>query len=112
MEEKINLNDYDILGEPYKSLNFNQIFYLTDTGMSWNKSDVSVRDKVKSKFSYSFKSTYEIIESINKGMFPEKVMINTHPQRWNDNFLIWNLEYFSQSFKNIIKKNIVKRLNI
>ena len=107
--EKINLKDYDILGEPYKNLNFDKVFYLTDTSMRWNGSDVSVRDKVNSRFSYRFKSTFEIIEYINRGMFPKKVMINTHPQRWNDNFFTWNFEYFSQSFKNIIKRAIVKR---
>ena len=29
-----------------------------------------------------FHSTFEIIEAAEKGLLPDKAMINTHPQRW------------------------------
>ena len=31
-----------------------------------------------------FHSTFEIIEAAEKGLLPDKIMINTHPQRWTD----------------------------
>ena len=40
--------DYDIIGEPYFDLDFDEFFYLTDTGMRWNAGRFSIRDKVNS----------------------------------------------------------------
>ena len=31
-----------------------------------------------------FRSTFDIIEAAEKGLLPDKMMINTHPQRWTD----------------------------
>ncbi len=44
--EKYDYRDYGIIGEPYFDINFNEVFYLSDTGRSWNNSDANVRDKV------------------------------------------------------------------
>jgi len=38
-------------------------------------------------------------------------MINTHPQRWNDNIFYWTKELLAQNVKNQIKKIIVKQTN-
>ena len=43
-----NYKAYGIIGEPYFDINFNDVFYLTDTGRRWDGDKVSVRDKVKS----------------------------------------------------------------
>jgi hypothetical protein len=40
-----NYRDFDIIGEPYFDVNFNDVLYLTDTGRRWNGGNVSVRDK-------------------------------------------------------------------
>jgi len=29
-----------------------------------------------------FRHTWDIIEAAEKGLLPDKVMLNTHPQRW------------------------------
>lgn len=47
--EKYNYRDYGIIGEPYFDIDFNEIFYLTDTGRRWDGEKVSVRDKVKNQ---------------------------------------------------------------
>ena len=39
--------DYGIIAEPYFDLDFDEVFYLTDTGRRWDGDDVSVRDKVE-----------------------------------------------------------------
>jgi hypothetical protein len=33
--------------------------------------------------------TYQIIGAAEKGLLPDKVMINTHPQLWTGNPLPW-----------------------
>jgi hypothetical protein len=51
-----------------------------------------------------FHSTFEIIESVEAGTFPDKIMITTHPQRWTDNPVAWTKELISQNIKNVIKR--------
>lgn len=100
--KKYNYRDFGIIGDPYFDLDFNEILYLSDTGRCWNGSDVSVRDKVKSKYNYNFRSTFDIINNID--ILPDKIMFNIHPQRWNDNLLPWLSEYVLQKVKNIVKR--------
>jgi hypothetical protein len=103
--KKYNYKMLGIIGEPYFDIDFNQVFYLTDTGRRWDGHKVSVRDKVSSNFNVTFRSTDEIIRRINE--LPEKVMITIHPQRWNDSFLLWAKELAWQNVKNIVKKRII-----
>lgn len=106
----IDYRNYGIVGEPYFDLNFNDVFYLTDTGRSWNGSSQSVRDKVVSDKSWPVaNSTDDIISLIMNKSFPDRVMFNFHPQRWNDNILIWFWEKYYQSLKNTIKRNFYVR---
>lgn len=100
--------DFGIAGEPYFDVDFDDVFYLTDTGRCWDGEKYSVRDKVNSKFSIQFHSTKDIIGAINAKELPERIMITTHPQRWTDNRAEWMLEFIFQNFKNLIKRLIVK----
>jgi len=99
-----NYRDLGIIGEPYFDVDFTKVFYLTDTGRKWDGDKVSVRDKVNSGFELSFKHTDEIIKHANAGQLPEQIMFTFHPQRWNDNILIWTKELIAQNIKNQIKK--------
>jgi hypothetical protein len=51
-----------------------------------------------------FHSTFDIIEAAEKGLLPDKIMINTHPQRWTDKPWPWVRELVWQNVKNVIKK--------
>lgn len=95
--------DFGLIGEPYFDLDFNQVFYLTDTGRRWDGHKVSVRDKVKSGFGLTFHTTGQIIDCIEKGRFPEKIMFTFHPQRWTDSPALWLWEKHVQGLKNQIK---------
>ena len=106
--QKYNYRDLGIIGEPYVDLNFNEFAYLTDTGRRWNGDKFSLRDKVKSKYNFNFKSTQDIIDGIER--LPDKVMFTIHPQRWHDNPMLWLKELFSQNVKNQIKRIIISRM--
>jgi hypothetical protein len=103
--KQYNYRDYGIIGEPYFDIDFDEVFYLTDTGRNWNNKGISIRDKVKTKQKLAFASTSDIIKNIDS--LPDKVMLNFHPQRWNDNCLPWLNELLSQNSKNLIKKYFV-----
>ena len=103
-----NYRNYGIIGEPYFDLEFKSVFYLTDTGRRWDGHAVSVRDKVADHFGLRFHSTSDIIQSIQQGDFPQKVMINFHPQRWTDDYLLWLREKNTQHLKNTAKYWLIK----
>ncbi|HAF30100.1 MAG TPA: hypothetical protein DCG75_13750, partial [Bacteroidales bacterium] len=44
--QKYDYKSLGILGEPYLDIDFNKVFYLTDTGRRWDGWKTSVRDKV------------------------------------------------------------------
>jgi len=107
---RYNYHDFGIIGEPYFDVDFQQVFYLTDTGRCWDGDKYSVRDKVKSNFVMSYRTTNDIIEAAVNGTLPTKIMITTHPQRWTDNKLEWLIEFVMQTLKNIVKKFVVRSL--
>jgi hypothetical protein len=109
---KFNYRDFGITAEPYFDLDFNKIFYLTDTGRRWDGWKVSVRDKVPQQEVWKreglvFRSTRDIIRAAETGRLPHHIMFTFHPQRWNANPLPWLKELVFQRIKNTIKYGIV-----
>lgn len=109
--KQYNYKEYGIIGEPYFDINFNDVYYLTDTGRRWDGEKVSVRDRVESNFELSFHSTQEIIESVNKNKLPNRIMFTFHPQRWNSNIYKWSKELILQNIKNMVKKLVYVKEN-
>ena len=104
---KYNYKEYGIIGEPYIDLDFDKVLYLTDSAQRWDGSKIEVRDKVSTNYSYNFRTTFDIIESINT--LPEQVMITVHPDRWTNNILEWHRINSTVKLKNIIKKYILSK---
>ena len=103
-------NDFGIIGEPYLDIDFDDILYLTDTGRSWNGSDINVRDKVHSRYhNISFKYTTDIIDALKNRTLSNKLMLSIHPQRWHNRFVPWLKELLWQNAKNIGKRMLVAR---
>ena len=103
-----------IIGEPYFDINFDKVFYLTDTGRRWDGWKMSMRDKISQQGNWInqglvFHATTDIINAVDEGKFPSKVMITTHPQRWTNNRILWFKELIWQNVKNIIKKILLIR---
>lgn len=115
--KKYDYRSLGILGEPYFDLDFNKVYYLTDTGRCWDGHRFNVRDKatidnpVKNTtfLSLHFHSTEDIIKTVDAGLFPDYAMLNFHPQRWSDNRQLWMREFIFQNLKNAVKAVIVKR---
>lgn len=106
--QKYNYRDFGIVGEPYCDIDFNEILYLTDTGRRWDAADANIRDRVKSNYHYTIKSTFGIIDSLRSNALPAGIMVTIHPHRWNDDFLPWLKEMIWQNTKNIAKQFLVK----
>ncbi len=109
--KKYSYRDLDIVAEPYFDTDFSQWFYLTDTGRRWDGYRVSVRDRIPQyqeewdKAGLTFHSTTDILRRANA--LPPRIMITTHPQRWNPFGLAWMQELMMQSLKNVIKRILI-----
>ena len=107
--KRYDYRDFGIIAEPYFDVDFDEVFYLTDTGRAWNNENVSIRDKVASQFKYKINSSADIMNLIQSENAPDKIMMNVHPHRWFDFGLNWCWEFVSQNLKNIIKYIIVNK---
>jgi hypothetical protein len=112
--EKYDYKGLGIIGEPYFDINFNEVFYLTDTGRRWDGWKVSIRDKVSQqdewvKRGLVFHTTDDIIKAVKLGKFPDKTMMTFHPQRWTDNPLLWIKERVLQTAKNQVKILLISK---
>ena len=98
--EDYDYRDLGIVAEPYLDVDYSRILYLTDTGRSWRRNEATVRDRVDSGFSVEIKSTSHLVNQIQNGLLPARIMINTHPQRWHPLGLPWVRELVWQNIKN------------
>lgn len=112
--KRYSYRDLGIIGEPYFDVDFGEVFYLTDTGRCWDGYTVSVRDKIPvyqdqwNAQGLVYHATDDIINAIEKGSLPSRIMITTHPQRWTDNRRAWVKEIMIQNAKNVVKRLIIK----
>lgn len=106
--KKYDFKDYNILGEAYISINFNDMFYVSDSGGTWENKGFRVRDIVNSKYAESFKvnCTNDLIRIIENKDIKKKYIL-AHPDRWNDSLVKWSLEYISKKARNIGKSGVV-----
>ncbi|MBN2821328.1 MAG: hypothetical protein JXP36_20315 [Bacteroidales bacterium] len=112
--EKYKYKELGIIGEPYYDMNFDEFFYLTDTGRRWDGWKTSVRDKVPQqeewvKQGLVFHSTKSIIQAAKLGTLPSKIMFTFHPQRWHDSAIPWVKEWVLQNLKNQVKRFLVRK---
>lgn len=108
--KSFNYKDEGIVGEPYFDVNFDEVFYLTDTGRMWDGEMYNVRDKVKSNHPHKtrYHSTKDVIRATQNGTLPDQIMITTHPQRWTNHPQEWVKELVSQTLKNSVKFVLLK----
>ncbi|MDZ4063727.1 MAG: hypothetical protein U1E22_03570 [Coriobacteriia bacterium] len=127
----IHYSLFNIIAEPYFDLDFDQIFYLTDTGRRWDGHRYNIRDKATKEkpvtnptfLQLRFHSTFDLINAINASdqqinkstnqqfksqqTFPPHAMLNFHPQRWNDKPVPWLKELVWQNIKNQGKRMLL-----
>lgn len=103
--ERYDFREFGIIGEPYVSIDYNKVLYLSDTGRTWS-AKFSLKD-AKAR-GVNVESTDDVIKLL-KSREADHVCILTHPNRWSDNFGDWLIELLGQSIKNVGKYLIGKR---
>jgi hypothetical protein len=115
--KKYNFRDFGISGEPYFSIDYNQVFYLTDTGRTWADLKIRVKDTIDKSIIVednsprnagikNISSTDDVIQLIKKQNVPQ-ICLLVHPNRWCDDYGSWAKELLFQNIKNIGKAGII-----
>lgn len=99
-----DFRDFGIIGEPYLSIDYSKVTYLSDTGRSWAGKH-SLKDVVNRNNPGKLKSTEEVIEAIRNNCLSSACLV-VHPKRWNDSGAQWLKELVGQSIKNVVKIGI------
>jgi hypothetical protein len=108
---KYDYRDFGIKGEIYLDTDFSKLFYLTDTGRSWN-SKYNIRDKVDSPFKIRILDTPHLMRLLFEQEFPPQLMITVHPERWASSRTAWAAEALTQPVKNLCKYLLIKKRTI
>jgi len=85
--KRYKLEEYGLICEPYLSIGYNKVLYLSDTGRRWNGFKMSLRDNVKSAYDYNFSGTNDILKAIDT--LPNQILFTAHPEQWVDNLPEW-----------------------
>jgi len=107
--KKYDYREFGLVCEPYLSLNYDEILYLTDTGNCWDGHKYSIRDEVNSAFNYKIHSTDDLINHIHNQQLPDRILMNIHPARWNDSLLRWIIRYYILTLPKYQTKKWVKQ---
>ena len=107
-----NFKDYDIIGEAYLSINFDNILYLSDTGRNWGNR-YKVKDIVYNSYNNvlsGIKSTDDVIELLKQKKV-NQMCILSHAS-WVDGFGVWMKELVWKKIKNAGKRGIIYYRNL
>lgn len=99
---KYDYKEFGVIGEPYLSIDFNKLYYITDTGYAWDGGKYAVRDVVNNKFGLTYHSSQEIISAVKKGEFPKQLMMLAHTL-WTDSYFQWLGLHLREFFRNNVK---------
>lgn len=103
--KRYDFREYGIIGEPYLSIDFNEVLYLSDTNRSWMDTKYRLKDYVEIRGSpeIAIKKTDDLIKSIEEGTF-QKMHILIHPSNWKERFVEWLRWLILQRVRNAGKR--------
>jgi len=108
--KKYDFRDYGIIGEPYLSIDFDNVVYLSDTNRSWIDTKYRLKDRVGAEQSINavknIKRTDDLVEAIESGEL-QRVHILIHPSNWKETFGEWVKWFMLQQMRNVGKRVLV-----
>lgn len=105
--KKCRLSDFDLIGEPYLSLDYDKFEYFSDSGRNWNVNRNKVKDTINvKKAGKEIRDSNDLIDII-KTSYPKNLCILTHPERWCKSFPDYVRRYVVDQTINVGKKVLV-----
>lgn len=96
-------SELNLKGDLFLDIDYKDIAYITDTGRNWSSDKNNVRDKVISNIEIDIDSSRDLLYSIRKMKY-DKIVLQTHPERWTNNILKWIYKYLIDCSANILKR--------
>ena len=92
----VHIRDFDLLGEAYMDMNFEQVMYYSDTGRTWEEGKFNIRDHIPEGKSTiqdkpNIKTTDDLIDLIKKE--DRNLYLVMHPERWPSSKSGWVLSF-------------------
>lgn len=98
-----SIKNYNILAEPYLSIDYSKVEYPTDIGRQWGATKTNLRDIViNNKINHNLKTTNDLINYLTT-IAPQKVIIQTHPERWAYSYPTFIFSLILDGGSNLIK---------
>jgi hypothetical protein len=85
---RYDFRQFGILGEALLSVDYNGIYYVTDTGRTWSETRRNLRDRVPGSLAPAVSSTDNLIRFIEEHR-GERIALVAHAERWDDQWLPW-----------------------
>ncbi|MGB9940447.1 hypothetical protein [Methanosarcina sp.] len=132
--KKYDFRDFGVEGEPYFSIDYSRVFYLTDTGRTWADLKIRVKDTIDRPETNAgtghivpgsdlrdsalaatglraIASTDDVIRLVESQKLPQ-ICLLVHPNRWCEDLGSWTKELVFQNIKNVGKAGIVWYRNV
>lgn len=104
--KKYSYKKFGISNEVYFSINYENIYFFTDTGRSWSSKN-NIRDFIPGKHlvcKSNIKSSDQLVKLFRKNN--KNVLMSTHPERWSNNVTDYIIQLGKDTIINFIKKII------
>tara|TARA_Y100000588_G_scaffold130180_1_gene142595 strand:+ start:49 stop:825 length:777 start_codon:yes stop_codon:yes gene_type:complete len=104
---RFDYTSHGIIGEPYLSIDYSNIIYLTDTGRSWDGGKYNLRDKVDTQIESRpcFVKTEDISSYLPNNT--KTIMLQTHPERWAHSAGSLIISLGSDQMTNAVKRLLI-----
>ena len=102
-----SLEEFDLIGEVYQSLDYKIIDYFSDTGRTWHPFRYNVRDLTNQESRIILETTDDLIAHIRTGRSGQ-LCILTHPERWPQHTAHWLIQSCADITVNLIKSILSK----
>jgi hypothetical protein len=82
--QHVSPESFGLLGEAYRSIDYAQVGYYTDTGRTWATTRTNLRDRVANgSQSFPLVTTTDELIGLVRSQHCQALCIQTHPERWN-----------------------------
>ncbi|MDY0385773.1 MAG: hypothetical protein RBT65_01305 [Methanolobus sp.] len=109
-----DFRDFGLIGEPYFSIDYSKVLYLTDTGRTWADRNIRVKDVLETPddclnvtYCKGIRTTDDVIDLV-KAEEVDQICILAHPNRWCEGIPGWTRELVMQNLKNVGKAGIIR----
>jgi len=100
---------FGLLGEAYRSMDFEDVVYFSDTGRTWRDGALKVKDHTRGEGTkrVGADSTYDLVDLFREGAVSRACLLS-HPNRWADTGVELVAERTKDTAINAVKRGLNK----